>query len=171
MGIVYAREKGNEGSGIKWILLADKTCLSAEDALTILDYYAHRWKIERLHYVLKQGLKIEDFQFDTAEKLTNAVAMYTVIAWYIMWITYYSRSIPEGIPSIIIDDTEKDILEAYTGKDIKTVLRAVMAIAILGGFIGGSKRYPHPGVKSIWIGIQKLEAMKQGWLLAKDHFP
>jgi hypothetical protein len=51
-----------------------------------------------------------------------------------------------------------------------TVKQALLLIATLGGFIGGSKRYPFPGVKTIWIGLIKLAGMKEGWLLAKQHF-
>jgi hypothetical protein len=170
MSVIYAREEAIGEESIEWVLLIDKQNISNEEAITILGYYTQRWKIERLHYVMKQGFKIENLQFDDAFTLENAIGFYTVIAWHVLWLTYYSRLEPEGGSEKVIDEVEKEVLEEYTGEKIKTVLQAVICIGILGGFLGGNKRYPYPGVKSIWTGIQKLEAMKQGWLLAKSYF-
>jgi|WetSurMetagenome_2_1015567.scaffolds.fasta_scaffold161386_1 hypothetical protein len=173
MMVIYAEEIGLEGKAdkIEWTLLCDKQNLTTEEALQMLEYYTQRWKIERLHYTLKTGaFNVEKLQFDDARTLMNALAFYSVIAWHTLWLMYYSRLEPEAKAEAVIDQLEKEILEASTGKKIETVLESVMAIGILGGFLGGSKRYPFPGIKTIWIGIIKLIAMKEGWLLANSHF-
>jgi hypothetical protein len=171
MSVVYVQEKGEAEDKIEWVLLADNNNMREEDAQKMLDYYLHRWKIERFHYTLKTGVfNIEKLQFDDAETLMNAIAFYSILSWRVMFVQYYGRLYPENSAEEIIDPVEKEVLEAYSGKEVLTVKQALLLIATLGGFIGGSKRYPFPGVKTIWIGLIKLAGMKEGWLLAKQHF-
>jgi len=173
MSIVHAEEKGTTDTKdkIEWILLSSKTDLDKDGAKLMVDYYSQRWKVERFHYTLKSGVfNVEKLQFDDAETLINAISMYSVVAWRIMYVTYIGRLEPLANAEMVIDATEKEVLEAYTKKPILTVLQAVMAIGALGGFLGGSKRYPYPGIKSMWIGLVKLYSMKIGWLLAKKQF-
>jgi len=169
MGVVYAKEIGDAKEPAEWTLLLDKSINNTDDALKYLDYYAKRWTIERFHYVLKQGLQIEKLQFDDVETLKKAISLYSVIAWYTHWITYLGRHEPEKSATEVLDSTSIEVLEAYTKKKILTVLDVLLAIGILGGFLGGSKRYPYPGLKSVWQGIQQLQAMKQGWIMAKEQ--
>jgi len=176
MGLVYAREKenrkdgqGNKKDSIEWILLVDKKIEDTEEAIKYLDYYTQRWKIERFHFALKQGLKVEQLQFDDAKTLSNAIAFYSVLAWFTQWITYLGRIKPTLAAEEVVDNLSIEILEAFIKKKVKNAYDVMMTIGILGGFIGGSKRYPFPGLKSIWQGITKLEFMKQGWLLAKSQ--
>jgi hypothetical protein len=173
MTVIYVKEevaKGNKDS-IEWILLCNKQDLSVEEALQMLDFYTQRWKIERFHYTLKTGVfRVEKLQFDDAETLMNALSFYSVIAWHALWLLYYGRLEPESTAEAVIDPIEQEVLEAYTEKKLSTVKDVIMAIGKLGGFLGGSKRYPFPGIKVMWIGMITLIAMKQGWLLAKSHF-
>lgn len=173
MGLVYAVEQGG-GDGkdkIEWILLSSKSDLDKDGALLMVDYYTQRWKVERFHYTLKTGaFNVEKLQFDDAETLINALSMYSVVAWRLMYVTYYGRFEPLARAELIIDADEKEVLEAYTGKEIKTANQLMFAIGKLGGFTGGSKRYPYPGIKVMWIGLIKLYSMKTGWLLAKQYY-
>jgi len=41
----------------------------------VLEYYTRRWGIERLHFTLKSGLRIERLQFDDATSLKHALAV------------------------------------------------------------------------------------------------
>jgi hypothetical protein len=170
MGVVYAYEKTESKENIEWILLVDRPINEISDALKYLGYYAHRWNVERFHYVLKDGLKIENLQFDDVETMKNAIALYSVVAWFTHWITYLGRKKPDTPANEILDETSIEILEVCTKKKVSTAFEILFALGFLGGFLGGSKRYPYPGMKSVWGGIQKLEAMKQGWLLAKSQF-
>jgi hypothetical protein len=177
MGVVYAREEpvvksatGNTQEAIEWVLLVDKNIEDLSEAIKFLDYYSQRWKIERFHYTLKQGFKVEKLQFDDAHTLINVIAFYSILAWLIQWVTYLGRLQPNLPAREVLDDVSIEVLEAVTKKKITTAEQVMITIGILGGFIGGSKRYPYPGLKSMWQGIAKLEAMKQGWLLAKSKF-
>jgi hypothetical protein len=173
MSVIYVRENGEneKKERIEWILLCAKQDLTLEEAVEKLDYYTQRWKVERFHYALKTGaFKVEKLQFDDAATLMNALSFYSIIAWRVLWLMYYSRLEPETEAEAVIDSVEKEVLEAYTKSKINTVFQAMIAIGTLGGFLGGSKRYPNPGIKAIWMGIIKLIAMKEGWLLAMRYF-
>jgi hypothetical protein len=172
MSVVYATEGGPESEDkVEWVLLSFKQDLTPEDALLMVNYYTQRWKIERLHYTLKSGVyEVEKLQFDDAATLMNALSFYSVVGWRMLFITYYARLEPEAPAEELIDKDEKEVLEAYVRGEVATALDVVKAIGKLGGFLGGTKRYPYPGVKILWIGLVKLTGMKQGWLLAKAHF-
>lgn len=173
LSLVYAAETGmaENTDKVEWLLLCEQQDMTASEAIKMLDYYTQRWKVERFHYALKTGtFNVERLQFDDAETLMNVLSFYAVLAWHILWLMYYSRLEPNAKAETVIDEVEKEVLEARTGKPIRTIYQAVLAIGKLGGFLGGSKRYPHPGIKVLWIGIVKLKAMKEGWLLAKSHF-
>jgi hypothetical protein len=52
MNLVRVTEIGAGGEAIEWLLATDLPLENAEDAMKIVGYYVHRWKIERFHYIL-----------------------------------------------------------------------------------------------------------------------
>lgn len=172
MTLIYVKETTeNVKSAVEWVLLCSKTGLSASEAIQMTDYYSQRWKIERFHYTLKTGVfNVEKLQFDDSHTLSNALSLYSILAWYVMYIMYYCRQHQEVEASQIMDEIEIKILEKQTKRKVKTAYDLMMAIGILGGFLSGSKKYPYPGIKVIWAGLTKLNDLKQGWLLAKQEF-
>jgi hypothetical protein len=171
MSVIYAREvcaSEKEEEPIEWILLCSKPVTTYEEACRCVEYYGQRWKVERFHYTLKEGLKIERLQFDDADTLGKALAVYSVVAWRIMWVTYYGRLEPETPALAVVDEEAHQVLEAATGRPIRTAREVMMAIGKLGGFEGGTWQYRDPGLKSMWIGWCRLEAMKEGWILARN---
>jgi hypothetical protein len=114
-------------------------------------------------------MKIEKLQFDDAKTLSNVIAFYSVLAWFTQWITYIGRVKPNMPAKEVTDELSIEVLTAFMKKKISSAKEVMMAIGVLGGFIGGSKRYPYPGLKSMWQGITKLFFLKQGWLLAKSQ--
>ena len=173
MSVVYAVEEAPDSEDrIEWILLCEKRDLSASEALNMVKYYSHRWKIERLHYTLKTGVyDVEKLRFDDAHTWRNALAFSSGIRNSTISCKRTERDVSTRSPANdLIDKDEKEVLEAYTGIKIKTARDVIKAIGTLGGFLGGSKRYPFPGVKTLWVGLITLIGMKQGWLLAKAQF-
>jgi hypothetical protein len=73
--VVEAQEadKG-QAQAIRWTLLCTERTESASDALRRLDDDVLRWRVERFHDTLKQGLKVERLQVDDARTLMNAVS-------------------------------------------------------------------------------------------------
>jgi hypothetical protein len=61
---------------LHWRLLTDHPVTNAEQAWPIVEWYKRRWLIEQFHRVLKtQGLKLEDSQIATADRLLKLVAI------------------------------------------------------------------------------------------------
>ena len=57
---IYVHESGKKGT--EWFLLTTVTVKNEKDIQKLVQCYAHRWKIERFHYILKCGCKIEKNQ-------------------------------------------------------------------------------------------------------------
>jgi Transposase Tn5 dimerisation domain/Transposase DNA-binding len=167
VSIVCATER-NPPAGVKaiqWILTRTDRVTTAVAACQSVEYYARRWVIERWHFTLKSGCKVERLQFDDATSLKHGLALYGVVAWRLLWMTYLARTDPEQPATIVVSEIERHVLEAAVRRRVVTVRDAVRAIAKLGGF-AGSPSMGEPGVKSLWLGWRCLEAMVDGYRLA-----
>jgi hypothetical protein len=65
---------------------------------------------------------------------------------------------------------ELRVLEEATQAPVTTAREAIRAIAQLGGFPTNPSA-KEPGVKVLWRGWRRLEAMVEGWLLAVQAGP
>lgn len=153
---------------VEWLLLTTLPASTLQEALQCLTWYTYRWRIERYHYILKSGCRIEKLQLETAERLLRALAVYNIVAWRLLWLTYHARQTPEALCTVALTDSEWRALYAATHKtaalpdrppDLKT---AVRWIASLGGFLG-RKGDGEPGVKVLWRGFRRLEDMTVMW--------
>lgn len=165
--IVRARE-GAPPAGeepIEWILVTTLAVPDAATASRVVGYYARRWVIERWHYTLKSGLRVERLQLDDAPSLQHALAVYGVVAWRLLWLTLLARVQPETPAAQLVEAAERTVLEQASGRPVATARQVVRAIARLGGF-AGSPSEGEPGVKALWLGLRRLEAMVEGWRLA-----
>lgn len=146
---------------VKWLLLTTMPVKSTEQALEKIQWYCHRWKIERFHFVLKSGFGIERLQLETCARLQNAISIFSVLAWKITWITYQSRETPDAPCTLILDDQEWKVLYCVVNKTSRppkvppTLKEAVILIARLGGFLA-RKSDGDPGVKTLWLGYREL---------------
>jgi hypothetical protein len=59
---------------IEWLLLTTLPVESFEEALLYVRWYRFRGLIERYHYVLKSGCRIEQLQLETADRIERALA-------------------------------------------------------------------------------------------------
>ena len=123
-----------------------------------------RWKIEQFHYVLKSGCAVEKLQERSMEKTTTLVLMYSIIAAAIMNITYIARTNPRLPCTVCFEEDEWKVLYCTANKTKKppeepyTIAEAVTYLS----WLGGPKRAPSdgpPGVKTIWIGLDKLNTL------------
>ncbi len=95
---------------IRWLLLTSLGVATGEAALTCVRHYARRWLVERYHYVLKSGCQIEARQLRTAERLERALAVYAIVAWRVLWLTYLARAEPEQPCTVAVTETEWPVL-------------------------------------------------------------
>lgn len=146
---------------VQWLLLSNIAVDSYQEAIQKIEWYRERWKIERFHYTLKSGCHVEDLQLETAERLKNAIALYSIVAWRLTWLTYQARVTPDLPCDIILETHEWQALYSVVNKTNElptrtpTLHEAVRMIAKLGGFLG-RKSDGEPGVKVLWRGFQKL---------------
>lgn len=155
---------------IRWILLTTVPIATLAKAKEVIDWYVKRWLIERFHYTLKSGCKIEELQLREKERLERALSTYSIVAWKLLWITHEAREHPRESYRKIITEEEWEVLCAASSSSKKTpetISEAVRMIAKLGGFLA-RKNDGEPGVKTLWIGIVKLSYMMTGWNLLKE---
>lgn len=161
---------------IEWKLITTANVDSAEMAVQCIKIYALRWIIERYHYTLKSGCCVEELQLQTFERLERALAIYSIVAWRIMHMTYIARENPEAPCTIILDDDEWKALcccsseQAIPPSEPPTVKQAVLLIAKLGGFMG-RKGDGFPGLKVIWRGMKVLKNITHMYCVMREKCP
>ena len=163
---------------ISWLLLTTLPVKNYREACDCLEKYAYRWLIERYHYVLKSGCKVEELQLETAERMEKALATYAIVAWRLLWLTYEARKNPEKRIEEVLSEEEWQVLSAVVEKKKRgskktemqrgTIREGVRGIASLGGFLG-RKGDGEPGVKTLWRGWQRLKDMVEGWQLRSQE--
>ena len=100
-------------------------------------------------------------------KLKACIAIYMIIAWRIQYITMLSRRSPEDPCNTIFSKSEWESVYRILHKNkppekIPTMHEMVRMIAKLGGFLG-RKHDGEPGLKTIWIGMQKAKDYALAW--------
>jgi hypothetical protein len=150
---------------IEWILLTTLASDSFAAASRCVQHYALRWRVERFHYTLKQGCTVERLQFEEAHTLKNALALYSIVAWRLLWLTYTAREQPQAPATELLPPLELRVLAEATQAAVSTAREAIRALAQLGGF-PLNPAAKEPGVKVLWRGLRRLEAMVEGWVLA-----
>jgi hypothetical protein len=164
--VIYIQEEQQDQSiePIEWFLMTNEPVENAESAYEKAVWYTHRWKIERFHYVLKSGCKIEKLQERSMKKTTTLVLMYSIIAALILNITYIARIHPHLPCTVCFEEDEWKLLYCTANKTKKppeqpyTIAEAVTYLS----WLGGPKRAPSdgpPGIKIIWIGLDKLNTL------------
>ena len=146
---------------IAWYLATSVDITNVDEAMERVNWYVHRWKIERFHYILKNGCKIEELQNRKAERLQKLILMYSIISVRILSMTYLARQKPEIPCTVIMDEQEWKVLYCIANKTSKvppttpTIKEVVAYLAKLGGFLG-RKGDGEPGAKVIWKGLNEL---------------
>lgn len=175
LNIVLAQEVASDSHGeelIEWKLLTTLPINNLDDAIRIVKTYALRWLIERFHYTLKSGCKIEQLELEDAIRIDKAIALYTIVAIKIMELTYLARISPNASCDAILKKEEWEALCCYINRTpippLKppTVYEAACMIAKIGGFLG-RKGDGFPGVKVIWSGLQSLQGIVATYCIFK----
>ena len=106
--------------------------------------------------------------------MQNALSIYSIVAWKLLWIKLESEQNPEASCDIVLQEHEWQALYCVTNQtpipptQPPTLQEAVLMIAKLGGFLA-RKCDGKPGVIVIWRGLRRLHDITQGWLVA--HLP
>ncbi len=167
-------EEVNPPGGVKplqWLLLTTLPIDNFADAERLVRWYTYRWRIERYHFTLKSGCRLEELQLETAERLRRALALYAMVAARLLHLTYLARQDAEAPCEPAVSAEEWEVLWRHFRPDEAlplqppTLRQALRWIGRLGGFLA-RKRDGNPGVKVLWRGLRQLQAMLIGFRLA-----
>ncbi len=165
------------GPGLCWKLLTSLPISVAGDALRYVRWYSYRWIIERFHYTLKSGCRVEELQLRQLASLRKALITFSLVAWRLMWLLYESRVSPQTLCDQLFEEHEWQALYSYHHKSfippeqVPSLGQVVRWIAMLGGFLGRS-RDGSPGLKNLWRGIRRLQDLAEMWLVfEKGTYP
>jgi hypothetical protein len=165
--VIHAWERGKPRGRkpICWKLLTDLPVEALASAIEKVDWYSQRWKVETFHKVLKSGCRAEDVKLRTAQRLTNLIAVFCVIAWRVFWLTMLSRTNPKTPADAVFTDIEIAILHALVGDTQQpsphNVTYYVLGVAKLGGYLNRKNDGP-PGNTVLWRGLSRLTDIHLG---------
>lgn len=171
--VISAEEISIPPKGVKpisWILVTDIIVDSIETAIEVIGWYRQRWKIERFHYILKSGCNIDEIQLGTGERLEKAIALYSIVAWKILHMTYEARKNPQVSCDVVFKEHEWKSLYCFINntmvppKEPPSLQIAIRMVGHLGGFLG-RKSDGNPGVRVLWKGMARLYDIANMWLL------
>jgi len=160
---------------IEWLLLTNTIVKDFSQAVQVIEWYGCRWQIEVFHKIIKSGCRVEDCRLQTAARLQNYIALMSVVAWRLQWLTYINRTNPEEPCTTVLTTIEWQVLymrihrTSVLPKSLPSTHQVIRWIAQLGGFLG-RKSDGEPGIVAIWRGWQRLQDMAATWaLIADDH--
>jgi hypothetical protein len=152
---------------IDWMLYTNIPVLDFDDAIEKVKWYCLRWRIEVYFKIIKSGFHVEDCRLETADRLIRYLAVISIVAWKVYWLTLAPRISPNIVASEIFNSEEWKVLFATFNplskipKKPPPLNRVTIWIAQLGGFLARKKDGP-PGITHIWRGLQKLCDMTSG---------
>jgi hypothetical protein len=184
LAVVDVREV-NAGSGVEplhWRLLTSHEVASIEDAWRIVEWYKQRWIIEQFFRVLKtQGLKLEDSQVGTADRLLKLVAIAAKAAVITIQLLQARNGGQQSV-FVAFRNGEIDALAALNqqlearSKRLKnphppdSLAWAAWIIGRLGGWDGYPSSKP-PGPITFKNGLEYFQAVAAGWSLRDMCMP
>ena len=158
---IVARETAPpEGhSAVEWRLLTNRAVATQEQAIDMIDWYRARWEIEMFFHVLKNGCHVEALQLGTVDRIERAVVMYMIVAWRIARLMRLGRSCPDLDATLMFEADEWKAAYILNKEKLPdkppTLNEVVRLVARLGGFLA-RKGDGEPGVKTIWLGMQRI---------------
>ena len=158
-------------SALEWRLLSNRPEVSFEAAVELIDWYRARWEIELFFHILKNACRIEAMQLSTMERLERAIALYAVVAWRIGRLMRLGRTCPDLPGELFFEPDEWKGAHVLLKKPVPatppTLNQIIRLIATLGGFLG-RKSDGEPGVKTLWLGLQRVTDFAAGLRYARE---
>lgn len=159
---------------VAWRLLTNREADTLEAVVELIDWYRRRWLAEIFFRILKSGCRVEALQLGTLERLERALVIYLIIAWRILHLVTWGRHCPNLPCEVVFDPEEWQAawIVAHRTKPPETpppLGQMVRLIAGFGGFLG-RKHDGHPGPKTLWEGLQRVQMFALGVAAAKAAY-
>jgi len=152
---------------IEWLLLTNLPIDGVAAVLRVIEYYCCRWQIEIYFRVLKSGCQVETSQLETAEAFSSWLVMNMIVAWRVMYLMMLGRECPQWPAECVLEEDEWQAVYAVVKGEAPPeqsppLGEMVRLIATLGGYQGRPSDGP-PGPRAMWIGMQRMTDLAQGW--------
>jgi hypothetical protein len=148
--------------GLEWALACGFAVTTAEDALSAVGIYAHRWLIEEFHKGLKSGMGAERLQLESAHRLYAAIALMSVVSLRLLelreraWVDPAAPAEQSGLGEL-----ERVVLSRRLGRPLATVRDVILAVGRLGGHMN-RKADGLPGWLTLHRGMRVLGNLVEG---------
>lgn len=158
---------------VEWLLFTTEPTQSVAEIEKVVDGYRARWTIEEYFKALKSGCAYEGRQLRSMRTLTNALAIFAVIAYRLLLLRHLERTAPETPAVDVLDPVVIEALAARL-KDVgerkplpasPSVARVMQAIAQLGGHNTSNGA---PGWQVLWRGFQDLLTWAAGFIAGRS---
>lgn len=150
---------------VEWRLLTNRNPETFDAVVELIEWYRCRWEIETFFNVLKNGCRVEALQLGHVRKIELALAVYMVVSWRLARLVRLGRTHPELEATALFTDEEWKGAYLLAKKPIPktppTIREVIRLIAMLGGFLG-RKGDGEPGVKTLWLGFQRIRDFVEG---------
>lgn len=151
---------------IQWILATTLPIDDLEQVKTIVQSYCIRWQIEIYFKTLKTGCRVEERQFENLERLLNCLAVYSIIAWRVMYLCRLGRECPDLNCEVVFAPSEwRSVYTIVKHQPLPPqpprLNEIIRLIASLGGYV--TRKSTQPGPQTLWIGLQRVHDMSTAW--------
>lgn len=161
--VVHAKEVSNTAGAepIEWMLITNRSVLDLDMALTTIQSYALRWRIEEVHRSWKSTCRVETSALQEANHFEIWAALLFAVAVRIERLKRLARINGHEPASQEFTAWELKALillrqpKGLSITQVPTQAQAIRWIAELGGYIGSSSRAP-PGAVTLARGLLKL---------------
>jgi hypothetical protein len=151
---------------IRWLLITTLPIDNDAQVQAVIRHYCVRWQIEVYFRTLKSGCRIEQRRLETLERVMNCLALLTVVAWRVVYVSYLGRACPDMSCEAVFEPSEwKSVLAVLNRKipdrGCPKLQEVIRAIARLGGFV--DRPGNEPGTQTVWTGLQRCYDLSIGW--------
>jgi len=147
---------------LEWVLYTDERTETLDEALVGAMDYGARSLIEEFHKGLKTGLRVEELQLETADRLFAAIAVMSVVALRLLDLRELGRMAPEApAPVTGLSDSELELLSLAVDRTLTTVASVLLALGRLGGHMN-RRGDGMPGWITLWRGMKMLRLLGRG---------
>ncbi len=156
----------DDATPIQWLLVTTLPIDSLEQVQKVVSYYCIRWQIEIYFRTVKSGCRIEHRQFEMLGRLLNCLAVYSIIAWKIMYLCRLGRECPDLDCEVIFEPSEwKPVYMIIRNEEPPstppTLNEMIRMIASLGGYV--NRQSTQPGPQTLWLGLQRVHDFSTAW--------
>jgi hypothetical protein len=164
--VLVEEAKPPEGeTPIQWLLVTTLPISQSEQIRQIVCYYCIRWQIEIYFRTLKSGCRIEERQFEKLDRLLNCLAVYSIVAWKIMYLCRLGRECPDLDCEVIFEPSEWKSVYMTVRQELPPkpprLNEIIRMIATLGGYV--DRRSTQPGPQTLWLGLQRVHDLSTAW--------